>query len=323
MIRWLVLALVAMAVGVVVWRYSSDLARARDQVRHGSAIVDTAAGPLEYAETGRGIPVLVIHGAGGGFDQGLAIAADLVGDGYRVIAPSRFGYLRTSIPRDASPAAQADAHAALLDKLAVPRAIVVGVSAGARSAVELAIRHPDKVLGLIAVVPGTFSPTSPVSISAGRGNDFAFFVVNHGGDFAWWAAEKTAPSALIRFIGVPPELVRNAPAHTRRRVMTVVESMEPLSQRFAGINVDSRPDRKAPALAAVTAPTLVISARDDLFNTRPAAEFLADRIPGARLIVYDSGGHLLIGHEAEVRARVKSFIAAATASPSRATLESR
>ncbi|TIT59554.1 MAG: alpha/beta hydrolase, partial [Mesorhizobium sp.] len=108
--------------------------------------------------SGVGTPLLSIHGAGGGFDQGLANAANFVGEGFRIIAPSRFGYLRTPVPQDTSPAAQADAHAALLSKLNVPKAVVVGVSAGARSAVELVLRHPDKVTALILIVPGLYSP---------------------------------------------------------------------------------------------------------------------------------------------------------------------
>jgi 2-hydroxy-6-oxonona-2,4-dienedioate hydrolase len=52
---------------------------------------------------------------------------------------------------------------------------------------------------------------------------------------------------------------------------------------------------------------LIISARDDLFNTLPAAEYAASRIPGAKLIIYETGGHLLVGHEMEVRDAVRSF----------------
>jgi pimeloyl-ACP methyl ester carboxylesterase len=62
-------------------------------------------------------------------------------------------------------------------------------------------------------------------------------------------------------------------------------------------------------LDKITAPTLIISARDDLFNTLPAAEYAASRIPGAKLIVYENGGHLLVGHEMEVRDAVRSFLA--------------
>ncbi|MFX8418052.1 hypothetical protein ABTL59_19245, partial [Acinetobacter baumannii] len=76
----------------------------------------TSVGPVEYAEKGPhdGAALLSIHGAGGGWDQGLANIAGLVSNAYRVIAPSRFGYLGTPVPTDTSPARQADAHAALL-----------------------------------------------------------------------------------------------------------------------------------------------------------------------------------------------------------------
>ena len=53
---------------------------------------------------GDGPPVLIVHDAGGGHDQGLDFAAPLVDSGFRAIAMSRFGYLRTPIPTDASPA---------------------------------------------------------------------------------------------------------------------------------------------------------------------------------------------------------------------------
>ena len=303
-------------VGVALLLYKSALDRAREAVRRGSWVANTDAGPIEYAEKGAGIPLLSIHGAGGGFDQGLTNAAELVGDDFRIIAPSRFGYLRTPVPQDTSPAAQADAHAALLSKLKVPKAIVVGVSAGARSAIEVAVRHPDMVASLILIVPGTYSPASPVSIGASRGNRLAFWVVNAGGDFAWWAAENIAPSMLIRFLGVRPELVAAAPQAERDRVMSIVKSIEPLSLRFPGINIDSTTELRELPLGKITAPTLIISARDDGFNTLPAAELTASKIPKAKLIVYETGGHLLVGHEKRVRAAVRGFLAAASTSPS-------
>src|SRR5262245_5968677 len=190
------------AVALVAWPYRSELPQAHETASRDSLIATTAAGPIEYAEQGTGIPLLSIHGAGGGYDQGLANVADLVGEGFHVIAPSRFGYLRTPVPSDTSPAAQADAHAALLAELNIANPIVVGISAGARSAVELAIRHPDQVAALILIVPGTYSPLSPVAIEGSRGSKFAFWLVNNGADFARWALERIAPSVLTRFVGV-------------------------------------------------------------------------------------------------------------------------
>lgn len=78
--------------------------------------------------------------------------------GIRVFAVSRFGYLRTPRPDDASPEMQADAHVCLLDALDVDKAAVMGVSAGAPSALQTAIRHPARVSALVRVVPIAYKP---------------------------------------------------------------------------------------------------------------------------------------------------------------------
>ncbi len=65
--------------------------------------------------------MLVSHGIGGGFDQGLGLADGYLGDGYTVIAPSRFGYHATPLPADATPASQADAFVCLLDSLQIEK----------------------------------------------------------------------------------------------------------------------------------------------------------------------------------------------------------
>src|ERR1700747_837397 len=133
--RRVALSIVAMA-GIVVavliyWDYRGEIGAERARIASGSQIANTPCGPIEYAVRGSGPPVLLIHGAGGGFDQGLELARPLGDNGFRVIAMSRFGYLRTPLPKDASPEAQADAHACLLNALNLDRVAVVGGSAGA------------------------------------------------------------------------------------------------------------------------------------------------------------------------------------------------
>jgi pimeloyl-ACP methyl ester carboxylesterase len=304
---------------LVAARFRAESDGARRIAVNGATIANTSAGPIQYAERGNGTPLLSIHGAGGGWDQGLANVESLLDDGYRVIAPSRFGYLGTPAPPDASAASQADAHAALLSALKVRRAVVVGISAGAQSAVELAIRHPDRVAALILMVPGTYSPSSPVAVDHSRGSQFVFRLVNVGADFFWWAAEKIAPSVLVRFIGVPPQLFARSSKMERDRVMRVVHSVQPLSLRFRGINLDSVPHLHPAPLDRVTAPTLLVSARDDLFNTAPAAEFAARFIPCAKLIIFDTGGHLLLGRQGELATAVRDFLTSVTAPQRSAT----
>jgi 2-hydroxy-6-oxonona-2,4-dienedioate hydrolase len=54
---------------------------------------------LEYAVIGEGEPMLVVHGAEGGFDRGIDMTGAMAGRGYRLIAPSRFGYLRSRVSK--------------------------------------------------------------------------------------------------------------------------------------------------------------------------------------------------------------------------------
>lgn len=113
-------ALGALAAGLsalTYYRYRRDISAARARISSGSQMVHTPCGSIEYAVAGNGPPILVIHGAGGGFDQGLQFTRPLINTGFKVIAVSRFGYLRTPLPSDASPIIQANAHAYLLDAL--------------------------------------------------------------------------------------------------------------------------------------------------------------------------------------------------------------
>src|SRR5207253_7756130 len=70
-----------------------------------------------------------------------------------LIAMSRFGYLRTPLPKDASPEAQADGHACLRNALNLDRVAVVGGSAGAPSAMQLCLRYPEHCLALGLLFP--------------------------------------------------------------------------------------------------------------------------------------------------------------------------
>ncbi|HEY5840615.1 MAG TPA: alpha/beta hydrolase, partial [Mycobacterium sp.] len=94
--------------------YLRDMRAAYGRLAGASRLVDTSHGVVEVAEEGAGRTVLAIHGAAGGFDMGLSLARSVIGAGYRIVAPSRFGYLRSPMRKHASHADQADALADLL-----------------------------------------------------------------------------------------------------------------------------------------------------------------------------------------------------------------
>ena len=123
--NWLLAAALATASALLIavlwvaWRFDGDMQAASAKAAHGSTLVNTPCGAIEYQEAGTGTPLLMVHGSGGGHDQGMAFARKLTQRGIRVIAMSRFGYLRTPMPADSSPAAQAAAHVCLLDTLGI------------------------------------------------------------------------------------------------------------------------------------------------------------------------------------------------------------
>src|SRR5687767_10034664 len=120
--------LIAAAAAPIYVTYQTDIAGARARVASGSSTIETDRGRIEYADIGQGPVVLSIHGTGGGFDQGLLLARQLAIDPaqFRIVSPSRYGYLRTPMPEgDTSPAAEADAHASLLDALGIHEQVIV------------------------------------------------------------------------------------------------------------------------------------------------------------------------------------------------------
>jgi pimeloyl-ACP methyl ester carboxylesterase len=97
------------------WRYRYEKRRALHTLRLGSRVAETSAGAVEYAMRGEGTPLLALHGAGGGYEQGLGVAQLLGSENLQTIAVSRPGYRRTPLATGATLHEQARAMAALLD----------------------------------------------------------------------------------------------------------------------------------------------------------------------------------------------------------------
>ncbi len=293
-------------------RFERDLSAAAERAAQGSELIATRCGTIEVQQAGTGMPLLMIHGSGGGHDQGMAWARPLVQQGVRVIAMSRFGYLRTPRPADASPEAQADAHVCLLDALGIPKAAVMGVSAGGPSAMQTAIRHPDRVSALVLVVPIAYKPGAVADSAPPVSDDKdALLLRLLGSDFLFWAGLHVARNPLIRHVlATPPEQVAAASEPERARVNDLAERILPVSRRAAGLVDDTRLGKRLGpyALEAIRAPTLVVSARDDGFGTYAAAQYTASRIPGAKFVGFDNGGHLLVGHDAAVQAEIVELL---------------
>ncbi|MCZ7571677.1 MAG: alpha/beta hydrolase [Ardenticatenaceae bacterium] len=302
------LAAAGIVLGAQVYRrYQRDLAEARRRLEAlGSRVVETECGHVEYVERAEGYPVLVVHGIVGGFDAGIASVGATLGEGYRLIIPSRFGYLRTPLPQNASPATQADAHAALLDSLGVERAAVIAYSAGATSAIRFALRDPDRISALVLVVPnapsagrpGLTLPPKPVLNALYRS------------DFIFWLATTRFRSALYGTMGVPKEFDLT-PTH-EAEIAALMQTVFPVRPRADGAMFDafvSNPDiNSGYPFGAIAVPVLVVSARDDALAGYENARFLAEQIPGAQLLTFENGGHMLLGQSERVGRGIQEFL---------------
>jgi pimeloyl-ACP methyl ester carboxylesterase len=252
----------------------------------------------------------MIHGTGGGFDQGLEFAEELIAAGHQIIAPSRFGYLRSAFPDDPSSENQADAIVDLMDELGITRAPVIGGSAGALTAIQFAIRHPDRCAALVAIVPATFVLNRPPP----RPNAIGAAIMKYGlkSDFLFWAGMTVAESTMIgTLLATDPALVRQASPSEQERVRKILRHILPISLRAKGLLNDGQlaGTPKPMSLESIRVPTLAISLEDDRFLTAAAARHIAASVAGAKLIIYPSGGHVFVGHSAELFKEVAEFLA--------------
>jgi pimeloyl-ACP methyl ester carboxylesterase len=308
--HWLLLSIASIAGGAYA-AYRKDLKAAEKRIAADQQVIHAPLGPIEFAESGDGPAVLVIHGAGGGFDQGLDLGRAFLGDGFRIVAPSRFGYLGTPLPSDASPEAQADAHLRLLDALQLDTVPVVAISAGAPSAMQVCLKHPDRCSALVLVVPGVYAPQDA---NAGRTSSPFFEIVLNtiaASDLIFWTATKVARPAIIKTIlGTPVDDYRRATRDERRNVDALLKSILPISRRFAGIWNDGivGSSLQRYPLEDLAVPTLLITTKNDLYGTYQGSLYSARHIPHAKLTAFATGGHMLLGHDVEVGSEIAQFL---------------
>jgi 2-hydroxy-6-oxonona-2,4-dienedioate hydrolase len=290
--------------GLITWHYQTDMDQAYRRIASGSKIVQTDCGPIEYGEFGEGEPVLIIHGSGGGYDQG-AYFAHLIGGKFHWIAPSRFGFLGTPAPQGANSELQADAYACLLDALKIKRAGVVGISLGGPSALLFAQRHPERVTSLVMASAASHPiPARP----AFQTLVFKAFL----NDFVYWSIIHTSKAGLLDILGVPAAFQKELSPEELGRAYAFVDDILPMSARVDGQLLEGEMSQfDVSLIKQIQAPTLVVHARDDSLVPFDHASFTAQNVAGAELITLEKGGHLALMFNINAKAltQVEQFLA--------------
>ncbi len=253
----------------------------------------TGAGPTAPVDVGVGPVVVLVHGQpGAGADW--AVLANLLSGDHRVLAPDRPGW--GSDTRAAMGiAANADVLEALLEAAGAQSPVtVVGHSLGGGIALELALKHPERVGSLVLV--------GSVGVSGSLSGLDRLLAVPLLGSGILRAGVATLRRVLI------------AAAHFSERYpgVRVANMVSVLPTVQAAIGTDGRPivgrsrrsflvEQRAllaetpqleSSLCCIAVPTAVVTGASDRVVPVSAARSLAERVPGAELVVI-AGGHLL------------------------------
>ncbi len=279
--RWLGLAAGAIGGGLLLQGAAERWYNATvERLTLGSRLAGTANGPVEYAVVGAGAPVLVAHGTPGGYDQALVIADLLAGLPVQVVAPSRPGYLRTPLASGQTFEQQADLFAALLDHLGLDRVVMLGASGGGPSAVQFALRYPQRVTCL--VLWEAVTARMPLDVRGITQGPVTWKVTG-------WLVTRLMRARPGLFL---PAAIANDPDRLAV-ALTLVETTFPLDIRREGTLNDARWVTTLPGLPlhAVSVPTLLLHGTKDA-NVPPAQSVAAAAaIPGARFVSVEGGDH--------------------------------
>lgn len=275
-LKWLIricagVAGLALLVILVLWLiFYSWRRESIDALPGNSRIVEISDGPVEYRIQGDSDRhILLVHGTPGSYRT---FGIDpLLENGYSVISPSRPGYFRTPLSVGASPSEQADAFAALLNTLQVDSVTVISISGGGPSAVQFAIRYPEKCSLLILMA-------SPVKRIPDRPPTFLQRILST--EFGRWINLKMMLSKIE-----DPVLAQRAETYVQTSVFPFSETREGSRNDFYQMtHLSEFP------LDQIDTPTLVIHGTAD---TRLAshARYAAKRIPDAELLTLEGKGH--------------------------------
>ncbi|MER6173630.1 alpha/beta fold hydrolase [Streptosporangium sp. NPDC001681] len=262
-------------------------------VERPTTVARLDAGAVEYRLERRGeVAVVVLHG--GHMRAGLALGEEIFAEcGHSVLVPSRPGYGRTSPATGATPAAFADVVRDLCGHLGIERvAAVVGVSAGGRTAVSMAARHPDLVERLILQSALGFLPWPDR-----RTRLAANIAFTPATERATWGAVhallRLAPGLGLRMMlgDLSTRPAREVLAALTPGDRATLIALFSLMRSGHGFRNDLR--ASAEETAQVTQPALVVATRNDGAVPFAHAESLMARLSRAELVESRAGSHFI------------------------------
>jgi pimeloyl-ACP methyl ester carboxylesterase len=177
------------------------------------------------------------------------------------------------------------------------------------------VLHPEWVSSLTLISCGVASSDAQDQAKANRRGDLLAALFKH--DALFWAASRLFRRRFTKLMGASDAVVAGLTPEQRDLVDQVIDLMDPVSPRAAGVAFDNKAAMPNKRIAAVQAPTLIFHSRDDTLQLYRNAELAASTIPNARLVSFAQGGHLLVSVEhATLREVTRKHILDHQATPS-------
>jgi pimeloyl-ACP methyl ester carboxylesterase len=247
---------------------------------------------LHYLEKGEGPPVVLIHGnVVTAQDWVMSGIVDQLAQHHRVIAIDRPGFGYSDRPQGSiwTAAHQADLFEQALDRLDVDQAVVVGHSWGTLVALELALRFPDAVSGLV-LLAGYYTTTLRVDVPLV--GPPAIPVV---GDVIRYTVSPLLGAALLPLnlkamfapLEVPDRFRRDFPHGFPVRPGQIrAESQDAVTMLPAVVGMAERVgDLHIPV-------TIMAGTKDRIVDHESHAKWFQERIPGSDLQLVPGAGHM-------------------------------
>lgn len=289
-VLWLAAATTAFA-GLAVF---NQLQRRAAEKSHPAAgtFIHKGGARVHLIERGTGEPLLLLHGNGAGIEDleasGLTSAA---AERYKVIAVDRPGFGYSSRPRRKlwNASAQADLLHEALGRMGVSRCLVLGHSWGAAVAVQMALRHPEAVRGLV-LVSGYYFPTTRVDAVLSSapalpviGDLWRHTLLPLIGRAMWPLLARK----MFRPAAVPPRFSRAMKELALRPGQLRATAAESgLLIPDAALACSSYDDFQCPV-------GIVAGAGDQVISPEAQSAKLHDRIPGSLLDLVPGAGHMV------------------------------
>lgn len=239
----------------------------------------TSDGSLAYRDSGEGPPLVLLHA--GFFDHSMWDAqTGAFAPRYRVIAPDARGHGASS--NATRPFRPADDLAALLRRLEVGPAVLVGVSMGGGTAVDAALEHPELVRAVVVSGVGTSEPyfEDPWSLEVlGEQNEALA-----AGDLEGWL------NGHVRFAAGPHRSLGDVDTDVANRLRAM--AFRTISKHTAG-----EPDHRVPVprtwqrAASIDVPVLAINGALDVSDHIAMAERLVHAVPDGRAVSVENTAH--------------------------------